>query len=170
VSIEAIHNAGATHMSEFERKVTVNAEADRVFGFLAQVENMPRYLPTVHDAMPQGAERVRVQGRANGHEYDNDGFFRVDQERRRMEWGSDGEHQYRGWLQVSGSPEDAIGGQAQVTVHLSFEPNAEVGRALKEQTGDRNRTIDEGLGNAMVSIKNLCEGRGGKVESPASNG
>ena len=82
-----------------------------------------------------------------------------------MEWGSDGENQYRGWLEVRDN-----GGATATTVivHLSFEANPAMSKRFEQQTGDRDRTIQEGLQNALQSIKNLCEGRGGKVESSAA--
>lgn len=152
-------------MSEYEHTTTVNSDAKRVFGFVSDVNNLPRYLPTVTHAMPQGAERVRVQGEAAGHRYDSDGYYRVDTSRMRMEWGSDGENQYRGWLEVRNNDNDAT---AIVLVHLSFEPRPDIAEQYKRQSGNYHRTIQEGLENALQSIKNICEGQGGKVESRAA--
>lgn len=152
-------------MKEYEHTAIVQCHAQQVFEFVSNVSNLPRYLPTVQKAMPQGDERVRVQGVAGGHQYDSDGFYHVDKSRKRMEWGSDGESQYRGWLEVKDS---GNGTTATVTAHLSFEPRPDTRRQLDQQTGDYHRTIQEGLEYALQSIKNLCEGQGGKVESPAA--
>lgn len=152
-------------MGEYEHKTTVNSRAQQVFDFVSTIDNLPQYLPTVTDAMPQGGERVRVQGEAAGHRYDSDGFYHVDKSLRRIEWGSDGENRYRGWLEVRNHGEDTT---ATVIVHLSFEPNPVMSKSFEQQSGDRDRTIQEGLENALQSIKNLCEGRGGKVESSAA--
>lgn len=65
---------------------------------MSKVENLPKYLPTTHSAEPQDGERVRVQGEAQGHPYDSDGFFRQDKENHRIEWRAD-EGYYSGWLQ-----------------------------------------------------------------------
>ncbi len=152
-------------MSEYEHTAAVQSSAQQVFEFVSEVSNLPRYLPTVQKAMPQGEGRVRVQGKAGGHQYDSDGFYHVDQSRKRMEWGSDGDNQYRGWLEVKDS---GSGTTANVTAHLSFEPRPDTKQRLDQQSGDYHRTIQEGLENALQSIKNLCEGRGGKVESAAA--
>jgi uncharacterized protein YndB with AHSA1/START domain len=148
-------------MSQFEATQTVHASPQQIFDFISKPSNLPQYLPTVHNAQPQGQERVRVQGEAAGHRYDSDGFYHVDKDSMRMEWGSDGENAYRGWMQV----EDAdSGSSAQVTVHLSFEPRPDMKERMAQQSGSHDKTIQDGLEKALVSIKNLCEGRGGKVE------
>lgn len=152
-------------MKEYEHTATIQSSPIQVFDFVSNVNNLPRYLPTVENAMPQGDERVRVQGKAGGHQYDSDGYYHVDKSRMRMEWGSDGENQYRGWLEVKDS---GSGNTATVTAHLSFVPRPDTRERLDQQSGDYHRTIQEGLEKALQSIKNLCEGRGGKVESSAA--
>ncbi len=152
-------------MGEYEHTTTVKSKPQQVFDFVSDVNNLPRYLPTVKSAMRQGSDRVRVQGDAAGHQYDSDGSYNVYKDRKRMEWGSDGENQYRGWLEVKDN-EDGTG--ATVTVHLSFEPRSDLALQYERQSGDRDRTIHEGLKNALQSIKNLCEGQGGKVDSRAA--
>ncbi|MFO1349547.1 MAG: SRPBCC family protein [Gammaproteobacteria bacterium] len=150
-------------MSEYEYSLAVRAAPDEVFQFVSDPDNLARYLPTVHEAKAQPGERLRVKGEAAGHFYDSDGFYHVNADERRMEWGSDGENRYRGWLQVM-----PTGGDAQVTVHLSFEPRPDQERQFEAQTGDRDVTIHQGLVDALHSVKNLCEG-GGKVQLRAIN-
>lgn len=149
-------------MAEYEHSAFVQASPEAVFDYISDVGNMPQYLPTTHHAEPQGEGRVRVQGEAKGHQYDSDGWIRVDQTEFRMEWGSDGEHHYTGWMEVEG---DEAG--SEVTVHLSFEPRPEEKERMAEGAGSHNAAIQQGLEAALKSIKNLVEGKGGKVE-PAS--
>ena len=143
-------------MGEYEHTTIVNSKPQQVFDFISDVNNLARYLPTVKNAMPQGSDRVRVQGEAAGHPYDSDGSYHVYKDRKRMEWGSDGENQYSGWLEVK---DNERGASASVTVHLSFEPRPELAHQYEQQSGDRDRTINEGLKNALQSVKNLCEDR-----------
>lgn len=152
-------------MNEYEHTLTIKSRPQQVFDFVSEISNLPRYLPTVRNAMPQGTARVRVQGEAAGHQYDSDGYYHVDKTRQRMEWGSDGENQYRGWLEVTGDDADTT---ATVTVHLSFEPRPDIAERYDQQSGNRHRTILEGLESALQSIKNLCEGKGGKIEPHAA--
>jgi ribosome-associated toxin RatA of RatAB toxin-antitoxin module len=149
---------------EYEDTLTVEASPQAVFDFVSDVANLPKYLPTTHHAEPQQGERVRVQGEAAGHRYDSDGWFRADRTEYRLEWGSDGENLYSGWLEIDeGTDPDSC----TVTVHLSFQPKPHQNERLAEQGGgDRDATIQRGLEAALQSIKNLCEGEGGKVEPP----
>lgn len=148
-------------MPEYEQSLTVHAAPDAVFDFIADVHNMPKYLPTVKHAEPEEGERVHMEGDAKGHHYDSDGHLHADHAALRLEWGSDGEHAYSGWMQVG----DAGDGQSQVTVHLSFAPPPHISANLEKSTGDRDATINEELQTALQSIQNEVEGKGGKVPS-----
>ena len=101
---------------------------------------------------------MRVQGEAEGHPYDADGWFHANAADQRLEWGSDGERQYKGWMDIA--PQ---GQSSKVTVHLSFDPN----QVMDSQSG-RDAKINEGLEAALQSIKNHVEGQGGKVEPSAA--
>jgi hypothetical protein len=147
-------------MSEYHHSQSVQASPDKVFSFVSDIKNLPKYLPTVRSATPQEGERIRIQGEVAGHRYDNDGFFKVDSQQRKMEWGSDGENNYQGWLEVQPDGEHSM-----VIVHLWFEPRAHQQEQFEQQTGDANRTIQRGLEDALMSIRNLIEERSGKVET-----
>lgn len=147
-------------MPEYEQSAFVNADPQSIFDFVSDVRNMPKYLPTTHHAELQGENRVRVQGEAHGNPYDSDGFLHVDQGDLRMEWGSDGENRYRGWLEIDGDD-----GGSEVTVHLSFAPSPDQAAQIGQNTGGNpDPAIQEGLRAAVQSIKNEVEGSGGKVE------
>lgn len=148
-------------MKEYEQTRHIQAPRNKVFAFVSDINNLPDYLPTVRNAAMEDGERIRVQGEANGHRYDDTGFFRVDQAQQRLEWGSDGDSNYAGWLEVQG---DLTAATSTVTVHIKFDPKPELARQM-EQQGGRDEAINEGIKNALISIQNHCEGKGGKVES-----
>ena len=150
-------------MAEYEQTVKINAEPDAVFDFVSDVSNLPKYLPTTRHAETNGPDRVRVQGDVRGHSYDSDGFMTVDPVDYHMEWGSDGENQYRGSLDV----EDAGDGTCDVTVHLSFTPRPDMARQMDQSSGDHDTAIHEGIAAALQSIKNIVEGHGVKIEPQA---
>ncbi len=152
-------------MPEYEHSQTIQAPPEAVFAFVSQVQNLPQYLPTIKAAEPQGPERVQVHGEARGHQYDNDGHFRADEARRRLEWGSDRPDTYSGWLTVADA--DGAGGASQVTVHLTFGPQSRTPENIEQEEGSQ-RPIQEGLEAALLSIQNIVEGQGGKVEPPAA--
>jgi len=148
-------------MHEYHQSKKVQASADQVFDFVAEIKNLPQYLPTVHKASPQQGERIQVEGEAGGHHYKSDGYFRVDRQNRRLEWGSDGENNYSGSLEVTEADDRA----SEVAVNIQFDPKPELAKKLDEQGNDRHQVINDGINAALVSIKNLCEGKGGKVET-----
>lgn len=154
----------SANKTDFEQSITVDAPADGIFDFVSDVQNVPQYLPTVKNAQPQQGERIRTQGQVGERSYDADGHFRVDKAGRRLEWGSDGENDYSGWLEVQGDES-----QAQVKVHIHFAPKPERVRAMAERSGGSfESAMDEGITKTLESIKRLCEGRGGKEEIEAN--
>jgi hypothetical protein len=84
---------------EHEHTQHVAAAPDRVFSALADVTNLPHYVPQVTAAERIDDERVRVQARYEGHTQEGEAWFRSDGSQRRIEWGSPGSS-YHGWIQV----------------------------------------------------------------------
>lgn len=80
---------------------TVAAEPDVVFGFLADVRNLPSYLPLMTAARDLGEGRVEMDTLVKGAEHTLEAWLKVDSDRRRIEWGSAREPGYHGWLEVS---------------------------------------------------------------------
>ena len=78
----------------------VAAPPDRVFAALADIENLPRYVPQVTAAHRTDGDRVSVEARYEGHTQHGEAWFRTDQEARRIEWGSP-DSPYHGRLEVS---------------------------------------------------------------------
>lgn len=146
-------------MQEFERATTINASPDQVFAFVSDLNNLPQYLPTVQRVQPESGNRIRIQGQAPGENYNETGFFYVDPQNQRMEWGSDGKNGYQGWLQV----QPINSNTCQITVHLSFEPQSASLKKMDQHSGDRTQAINDGIEKTLQSIKNLCEGRGSKA-------
>ena len=149
-------------MPEYTDKIEVAAPADAVFKFVSDIKNLPKYLPTVHNAHPQQGERVAVDGEANGHPYNSDGWFKVDHEGKTMTWGSDGENDYSGKMTVSGS-----GDGATVTCALHFTPTGETKDHMDKNQGGPSAAMTDGLHASLASIKQICEGTGGKQPSSA---
>ena len=149
-------------MSDYTDSIDVHAPADAVFRFVSDVKNLPRYLPTVHQAHAEGRERVALDGVADGHPYHSDGWFKAEPDARRLRWGSDGENDYAGQLEVTPSSNSA-----KVTCTLRFNPKPATEQQMNRQQGGRDAAIRDGLKASLVSIKQLCEGTGGKQTSSA---
>ncbi|MBD2100144.1 SRPBCC family protein [Leptolyngbya sp. FACHB-261] len=159
-------NESADTKTEFEQSITVNAAADSIFAFISDVKNVPQYLPTIKNAQPQEGERIRTQGQVGDHSYDSDGHFRVDQQARRLQWGSDGENDYNGWLEVQGNG----GPQSEVKVHIHYAPRPEMAQKMAERSPGHSfeAAMHEGISKTLESIKRICEGKGGKEEIAAN--
>ena len=151
-------------MAEYERSRLVQASPDEVFAFVSDASNLATFLPTVDTVEPQAEGRVEVHGEVRGRAYEDDGWFRVDEARRRIEWGAD-ERTYSGWLTVA----EGNGG-TQVVAHLSFAPFVTpTGRPITGEPQADPDPIEQSLEAALDSLRNLMEGRDGK-EEPASIG
>lgn len=145
-------------MAEYKHTIRIPVQPQQIFDFVADVRNLPKYLPTTRDAQSQGPERVRVQGEAKGHRYDADGYLKRDADAMRLSWGAD-EGYYSGWLQIEPEAD-----QSNVTVCLEF--NAYPGGDDAERPSPED--IHAGIVSALESIRNAVERQGGKVESPAA--
>lgn len=159
-------NENTVSTTEFEQSITIAATADGIFDFISDIRNVPQYLPTVKNAQPQQGERIRTQGQVGDRSYDSDGHFRVDKQARRLEWGSDGENDYNGWIEVQGDG----GSQSQIKVHIHYAPKPEtVQRMAERSTGHSfESAMNEGISKTLESIKHICEGKGGKEEIEAN--
>ena len=149
-------------MPDYSDQIDVHAPADAVFAFISDVANLPKYLPTVHGAHSHGVDRVEVDGKANGHQYASTGWFKTDDEARLMSWGSDGQNDYAGKMTVTGD-----GAASQVSCTLRFTPTTEIKDAMDKYQGGPSNAMTDGLRTSLLSIKQLCEGTGGKASSTA---
>jgi uncharacterized membrane protein len=134
-------------MPDYRDQMRMNAPADEVFSYLSNPVNMPDYLPTVEHAERQSSNRIRVEGDADGHKYNSDGPFVVDQAARKMSWGSDGERDYRGELEVRG---DSTSCEVIVKLHFA-DPKEAIER------GDAEQRIKEGMRQTLEGIREQVE-------------
>jgi len=140
---------------EFDESMRIDAPATQVFDFVSKVQNLPKYLPTTRSATAEQGGRVHVQGEADGHSYDADGYLRADREHMRLEWGADERH-YKGSLEVTPRGKQA----AEVKVRLSFSG----GGPERNADGLSPEQVKEGIRQALRSIESHVTGRGGKPE------
>ena len=99
-------------------------------------------------AEPAGQDEVHVVADVDGVTREAEAWFRVDRERRHLEWGSEGPDNYHGYLDVTGD-----GAMASVTVFLHTE---------RVDSGD----IDRGIAGTLAEIKRLVEA--GPAPGPVS--
>jgi hypothetical protein len=117
-------------MADFERSVSVAADAGAAFSSLSDVRNLPRYVATMVTAKRGQGDELHVAADVQGRHEEGEARFHVDQAGRRLDWGGGGDSHYRGWLQVL---EAAEGSSVTVHIHTEHEQDpAEVDRALDE--------------------------------------
>ena len=76
----------------------VAADADKVYAALADVRNLPHYVPQMTKAEPHDGDKVTVEARYAAMPRRR-GLVQDRRRKRRIEWGAEGSA-YNGWLQV----------------------------------------------------------------------
>jgi hypothetical protein len=92
----------------------VAADADKVYAALADIRNLPHYVPQMTKAEPHDGDKVTVEARYQGHTQHGEGWFKTDDDKRRIEWGAENSD-YHGWLQVD--PDDE--GTSRLTLYVA---------------------------------------------------
>jgi carbon monoxide dehydrogenase subunit G len=144
-------------MDEYTGRIEVARSPAEVFAFLADIRNMPSYLPTVRKVGPLGPDRVAVEGEAEGHTYHDEGWLKVEAEAHRMRWGTQEDSDYHGELRVR----DAGNGHAEVEVTLNHSPTGAQARRMQERSGSVGHDMRRSLQRALGSIKAACEAGAG---------
>jgi uncharacterized membrane protein len=133
-------------MGDYDNTITVQVPADRLFSYLADIRNLPNYMPRLTSAKPVEDDKVKVTAHidpdgAPEQDVEGEAWVHVVEEGKTLEWGAPGPHDYRGKLHVSDG-DDA--GSAKLAVELHTE-RAEGGQ------------IDEGLQETLQGIKAAVE-------------
>ncbi|VFU10904.1 SRPBCC family protein [Methylocella tundrae] len=105
-------------MPGFSAQIEIKAPAAEVFAFVSDINDMPRYLPTVEKANWSGEDRVHLEGAANGRPYAVDGRLHIDADAMQMSWGSLERESYHGELQVFETDEGS-----ELACRIEFQPH-----------------------------------------------
>ena len=126
-----------------------------MFAWVSDVNNLPHYLPPIKSAeLKDGGDRVWLKGEIPDQgEFENEGYFRVHEQERRMEWGAEVYRDYSGELSVS----ENGGGQSTVTVRLRFGPQT-VEEDIQEQS-DEDRDPFGRVGRPDAGIHKTADRR-----------
>ncbi len=119
-------------MAEPVRDTVVGMEADELFAFLSDIENLPTYFSRMKEASPAEGEAVHVVATSpDGEERRGEAWFRVLRDAHRLEWGSEGPNDYSGALDLD--PLDGDRCKVTVSVHtVRVGASEEVDRSLEE--------------------------------------
>lgn len=124
---------------------TVSAPSDTLFSYLSDVDNLPGYFARMKEARRTGGDEVHtVAQMPDGQEVSGEAYFRVDQTAKHIDWGSEGDNDYSGYLDVT----DAGDGSS-VEVHI-HSPHGD----------DHADQIQHGIDETLAAIKEKVEAQG----------
>ena len=156
-------------MADYEQAQRVDAPAEAVFAWLADISHLPDYLPPVVAASLEGpsegnnpGQKLRTTLQRPGDEqrtFDAEGYVWVDEGARRMDWGAESGRDYSGYLTVA----DSNGG-SEVTVHLTLGERSAEADIPADQEGQGS--LQEGIAATLESIRRQIEEGAGKVATP----
>ncbi len=127
-------------VAEYSGSASVDASADRTFDYLSRPENLPEYVATMVLAKPVEEGRLQVAAEVQGRHEEGEASYRTDPGARRIEWGSEGEGGYAGWLEVHGDGDDCS-----VEIHI---------RSDRDEDADE---IDRVISKTLANIRQLVE-------------
>ena len=85
---------------QHEHTEHVAASPDAVYAAIADVRNLPSFVPQMTAAREAGDGQVEIDARYEGHEQHGAASFERDDSARRIEWKAGSG--YHGWMQVDG--------------------------------------------------------------------
>jgi carbon monoxide dehydrogenase subunit G len=83
---------------QHEHTEHVAAAPDAVYAAIADINNLPKFVPQMTAARESGDGRVEVDARYEGHTQHGEASFKTDEKARRIEWSA--ASGYHGWMQV----------------------------------------------------------------------
>ncbi len=140
-----------TGMGDYERSTTVQVPPARLFSYLADVENLPRYLPRLTSATPAHGDRVDVTAHVDppdgpARDVQSEAWLKVVTDGRSLQWGAAGPGGYHGELDVDPGSDQF---SSRLTVRLHTERV-------------EGPSIDDGLDETMRGLKHAIEQTGGR--------
>lgn len=133
-------------MGDYDTSIIVAVSPARLFSYLADVQNLPAYMPHLTSAKPHGGDRVTVTAHIEPpgqpeQDVESEAWIHVREEGTSLEWGAPGPHDYRGRLHVAAG-DDANHSRLSVELHTE--------RIEGEQ-------VIDGLEEALDGIKSAVE-------------
>ncbi len=128
-------------MGDYARTTTVRTDADALFGYLSDVNNLPSYFAAMRSAEPAEGDAVHTVAVVDGTTREGEAWFTTDAEARSIRWGSEGPNNYTGELSVTGAPE---GAQVTVTLHTEHVEGEQIEHGLEETLAHIKRNVEDG--------------------------
>ena len=130
-------------MGDFTGTTTVDVDTTKVFDYLSEISNLPKYFARMTSARPGDGREVKTTAKMpDGQEVQGDAWFTVDDSAQRIEWGSEGPNDYHGYVDVRPA---GSGSEVEVHIHTTRVP-------------DGNSEIQDGVRETLAKIKQQVEG------------
>ncbi|SDQ17062.1 SRPBCC family protein [Actinopolyspora saharensis] len=129
-------------MGDYQHSATVRTDAASLFEYLADVNRLPDYFEGMVSVESTGQYTVHTVAQVEGQRREGEAWLEIDTSSRSMRWGTEGDNQYHGELEVA----EAGDGQSTVTVSLHTERADGPG-------------VRAGLEQTLANIKRQIEGR-----------
>lgn len=130
-------------MGDFTGTTTVDVDTAKVFDYLSEISNLPKYFARMTSAQPGDGREVKTTAKMpDGQEVQGDAWFTVDDSAQRIEWGSEGPNDYHGYVDVRPA---GSGSEVEVHIHTTRVP-------------DGNSEIEDGVRETLAKIKQQVEG------------
>ncbi|MGW7312532.1 SRPBCC family protein [Streptomyces sp. NPDC054865] len=133
-------------MGAYDTSITVAVAPATLFSYLADVQNLPAYMPRLTSAKPHGGDRVTVTAHIEPpgepeQDVKSEAWIHVLEEGKSLEWGAAGPHDYRGRL------------------HAAAGDGADHSRLFVDLHTDRTEgeQVTDGLQEALAGIKAAVE-------------
>ena len=124
-------------MAEIDGSRAFEITADALWAVVADPARLADWVPTMRLAQPAGKEEVHVEGESHGHRYSLDSLLRIDQGDRRLDWGAEGDDDYRGSLRVAERPSGS-----EVHLHVAV-PEDRLGPSPDDAVAEIRRGMEE---------------------------
>lgn len=128
-------------MGDYEQFRDVNAPAQALFDYLADVRNMPTYFSSMTSAEPAEGEAVQVTAVVDGKEREGEAWLKIDRDRMHLDWGSEGPNNYHGRLDVTG---DDAASRVSVALHTDNVEDQRIGQGLTETLDEVQQLVESG--------------------------
>ena len=103
---------------QHEHTEHVAAPADAVYAAIADLNNLPRFVPQLTAVRPAEGDQIEVDARYEGREQHGEATFHADDAERRIDWSA--ASGYHGWMKV-----DPDGEGSRLTLFLETRRGAE---------------------------------------------
>lgn len=132
-------------MSQYQDTISIRSAPADVFRFLSSVSNIPSYAPVIREVRLEAGGRLVALAEPAKQQREINGYFRVSNETRSIEWGTDGTPDYHGRLEVR----DPGNRETELAVDLSIERQDEqrVRQMLRQVLESIKRQLEQGGGN-----------------------